>query len=181
MQPFRAPWSPHGRIGPRPFAVSAIMLYLASFLSQALLAAPVMARFDLWPFGVVQTLLLVGWLELHAYRLRDAGRGIGTAVGIAILYALAIVLLLLVVGAMSAPDANPPGGSRAAIASIIQLFVVLYLIGQILGDPKMTGFGLILLGFIAIIALPVLVAIGFSIRTGLRASVPASAPVSVAS
>ena len=43
------------------------------------------------------------WFALHAKRLRDAGRPIGLAIAIAILYALAIVLLMLLVDPMIGP------------------------------------------------------------------------------
>ncbi len=36
------------------------------------------------------------WFALHAKRLHDAGRGSGLAVGVAVLYVLSVVLLLIV-------------------------------------------------------------------------------------
>ncbi|HEY2134319.1 MAG TPA: DUF805 domain-containing protein, partial [Xanthobacteraceae bacterium] len=120
MQPFRFAFSPSGRVGRRGFAIAILCVYLASFLSQVLLGAPVTARAGPWVFLAVQAMLLWVWFCLHARRLRDAGRGIETAVGIALLYALAVVLLLLVAGTVAGPDPNQPGG--VPVAGIIQLF-----------------------------------------------------------
>lgn len=163
----RFAFSPSGRVARRDFAIAVLCVYLASFLSQILLAAPVTARVGPWLFLAMQAMLLWVWFCLHARRLRDAGRGIETAGGIALLYALAMVLLVLV--AVAAPDPDQPGGARGAIAGIIQLFAVLALFGQIFGDPQMSGFGFVLAGLAAIILVPIAVAVGFSIHTGLGA------------
>ena len=68
----------------------------ASFLSQFLLAAPITARASVIPFLLVQVAVAWAWYALHVRRLRDAGRPTGAAIALTILYALAIVLLLLV-------------------------------------------------------------------------------------
>jgi len=163
-----------GRIPPRPFAITILLLYVVAFLSQILLAAPVTARLGFWPFTVLQAALIWLWFALHASRLRDSGRGIGPAIGIACLYALAVILLMLLVGALDTPAMHRPGSGRAAHASVVQLFVVLDMITRILGNPDPAGFGFILLVFMAMILIPILVAIGFSIATSRHASVPAS-------
>ncbi len=137
---------PFGRLAPRAFAAAVIVLYVAGLFSQMLLAAPVTARLGLWPFAAAQAVLLWLWFAVHANRLRDAGRSIGAAAGIACLYGLAVILLIL----------------------------VLAVFGEILHEPDWSGFGLILLAFLVLILIPISVAIGFSIATGLRASVPAS-------
>jgi uncharacterized membrane protein YhaH (DUF805 family) len=158
MQSHRFAFSPNGRVAPRPFAIAILVFYLASFLAQVLLATSVTARLNVWPFLGVQAALLWVWFALHVRRLRDAGRPTGTAAGIATLYGLALVLLVLVVGAMGAPDSHP--------------FVVVAMVGQILADPEPNGFGMVVLGLIALVVLPILIAIGFSVRTALGGRAP---------
>ncbi len=89
-------FSPCGRLRPRPFTLAAIAIYLAGAASQFLTTPDVLIRGALWPFAVVQALLLWVWFVVHAKRLRDAGRPIGLAVGATVLYALSIVLLVLI-------------------------------------------------------------------------------------
>src|ERR1700692_3145315 len=100
MNPLSLPFSPAGRISPRTFSIAVALVYVASFGSQVLLAAPVTMRAGLAPFVLVQLVLLWVWFALHAKRLHDAGRGMGLAVGVGLLYALGIILLLLLVELM---------------------------------------------------------------------------------
>lgn len=164
-----------GRIAPRPFALGAAVVYGASFLSQFLLAAPVMARTSVVPFLVVQIAIAWVWYGLHVRRLRDAGRPAGSAIALTILYALAIVLLLLVMLAIDAPG-EPAGPDATPYARVLQIFLILYLIGMILGDPSLGMFGYVMLGVIALMMLPILIAIVFTIWVGTRPSVPPSSP-----
>lgn len=157
MQP-RFAFSPGGPMAPRAFAIAIVAVYLAGFLSQVLLAEPLTVRFGLWPFVAVQAALLWMWFALHAMRLRDAGRDSATAAGVALLYGLAIVLLVLVIVVMGASDSH--------------LFVVVALVGQILDDPEIEGFDFVLLGLMALVAVPILVAIVFSFQTGLGRRAP---------
>jgi hypothetical protein len=83
---------------PRPFLAAVAVLYLLGLAGQMLTAPVVFARFGLWPFLVMQIVLTGVWYVLHAQRLRDAGRGIAPAQGIAVIHILAIVLLVLVGG-----------------------------------------------------------------------------------
>jgi len=158
--PHRFAVSPSGPMAPRAFAIAIVAVYLAGFLSQVLLAEPLTVRFGLWPFVAVQAALLWMWFALHAMRLRDAGRDSAMAAGVALLYGLAIVLLVLVlvIGVMGASDSH--------------LFVVIALVGQILDDPEIEGFDFVLLGLMALVAVPILVAIVFSFQTGLGRRAP---------
>ena len=137
MQP-RFAFSPSGPMAPRAFAIAIVAVYLAGFLSQVLLAEPLTVRFGLWPFVAVQAALLWMWFAL--------------------LYGLAIVLLVLVIGVMGASDSH--------------LFVVVALVGQILDDPEIEGFDFVLLGLMALVAVPIMVAIVFSFQTGLGRRAP---------
>lgn len=165
-------FSRSGRLEPRPFAIAVVSIYLASFLSQMLLSVPVTVRAGLWPFALVQVVLVWAWLAVHIKRLRDAGKSPGLAVGIACLYVLAVVLLLLVMAMITASDS---GSSDFLMTGqgLIQLFIVLYIIGGALGSSEFGILAYWLMGFIALLLMPVAVAVGFSIWTGTR---PSAAP-----
>ncbi len=166
-------FSAAGRLAPKPFALGAIAVYVASFLSQFLLAAPVTARASVIPFLLVQVVIGWGWYALHAKRLRDAGRPTGAAVALTVLYALAIVLLLLVMVAANAPGQGN-GTEDTPFAGIFQIFLLLFLIGMVLGDPNLGMFGYIILGVLALVLLPMVIAIVFTIWAGTRPSAPAA-------
>ena len=57
-------------------------------------------------------------------------------------------------------------------ASDSHLFVVVALVGRILDDPEIEGFDFVLLGLMALVAVPILVAIVFSFQTGLGRRAP---------
>lgn len=160
-----------GRLEPWPFAVAAVVVYLASFLSQTLLSVPVTSRAGLWPFVLLQAVLVWAWLMLHIKRLRDAGKPSGVAVGIAGLYALALVLLLLVMAMITATDSHSSNFMMTG-QGLIRLFVVLYVIGAVVAGSEFGVLAYWLLGFVALLLTPVVVALGFSIWAGTRPSVP---------
>lgn len=130
------------------------------------------------PFLVVQIIIAWRWYGLHVGRLRDAGRPVGSAMALTILYALAITLLLLVMLAINAPGQPTGPETTTASGNVLQIFLVLYLIGMILGDPNVGIFGYVMLGVIALVLLPILIAIGFTIWIGTRPRVPAPVPPS---
>ena len=78
--------------------------------AQWLTVPDVIARGGLWPFVIVQALLIWVWFALHAKRLRDAGRTIGLAVGVSLLYTLSVVLLLIVAAAFFTASASRSDG-----------------------------------------------------------------------
>ena len=170
-------FSASGRLAPKPFALGAIAVYLASFLSQFLLAAPITALASVVPFIAVQIAIAWAWYGLHARRLRDAGRPTGSAIALTILYALAIVLLLLVMLAINAPG-QQTGPDTTPFANVFQIFLLVFLIGMILGDPNLGMFGYVILGVIALVMLPIVIAIVFTawVVTRPRAPEPAAAP-----
>jgi uncharacterized membrane protein YhaH (DUF805 family) len=169
-------FSASGRIAPKPFALGAVAIYVVSFLSQFLLAAPITSRASVIPFLAVQIAIACAWYSLHVRRLRDAGRPTGSAIALTILYALAIVLLLLIMLAIDAPG-QPPGAEPTPYAHVLQIFLVLFLISTILGDPNMGMFGYVLLGVIALMMLPMAIAIAYTVWVGTRAA--ASPPTSL--
>ncbi len=172
MNPGRLLFSPSGRLAQWPFAIAVTVVYLVSFLSQVLLVAQVTVRFGLWPFALLQVLLIWVWFSLHSKRLRDAGRSRGLAVGIASLYALAIVLLLLIMVMITASETSSTAARGGQ--SLLQLFIVLYFLAMLIGSADFGGLTFWMMGFFALIMAPVLIAMVFSIWTATRPGVPAA-------
>lgn len=155
-------------LAPSSFVVAAVSVYLASFASQMLLAPPVTTRFNVVPFALVQAVLIVIWIKLHLWRLRDAGRPGSLAYGIAVIYAIEMVLLVGVIGLMvvdnpgTADSAGPDSG-------ILNLFVVLYFLTLLSGDPSGGLVRVWIAGFLILLLLPVVIALVF---TGWAATRP---------
>ena len=164
-------FSRSGRLAPAPFAAAIVLVYLISFLSQMLLSAQVTVPVGLWPFALLQAALVWIWLVLHIKRLRDAGRPAGMAIGIAGLYVLALMLLLLVIVMITANEFS--GDAAKAGQGLLQFFMALWFIGMLVGHADLGMFGVWLMGFLALMLTPLLIALGFSIWTGTRPSVSA--------
>jgi uncharacterized membrane protein YhaH (DUF805 family) len=150
-----------GRIAKRPFAVAIIAVYAASLLSQLLIAAPITAKVSVWPFAIVQLALAWAWLALHVKRLRDAGKSHGFAIGIACLYVLAVILLILVVLMITAGDSS--GEAAKTGQGLIRVFLVLYLFASLFNSVEFGVLAFWLFGFVMLLLLPVLIAVGYSI------------------
>jgi hypothetical protein len=132
MHALRFLFSPSGRLRPQPFVIAAAGVYAAGVASHALTTADVIARVGLWAFVGVQALLVWIWFAVHAKRLRDAGRGAGLAAGVALLYILSIVLLVIVAAAFfntAAADAADPN-TASALGLILLVAVVAVLAGS---------------------------------------------------
>jgi len=164
--------SPQGRIARKPFALSVLALYVMGIAAQALLLGEVIARLGLWPFVAVQVALIWAWLVLHIRRLRDAGEGPAAAIGIAMIYILSLGLLLMLVMFFTNPEAgsgpvgeNPASDAASATLLVLFLFAILF-------TPDFGVFTTILKGLILIAFIPLAISLMFSIRTGMRASVP---------
>jgi uncharacterized membrane protein YhaH (DUF805 family) len=158
--------SRNGRLARGPFTLAVVAVYLASFASQVLLSAPVTAQVSVVPFVLVQVALIWLWIVLHTRRLRDAGRPTGIVIGIAMVYVLELVLLVLLVWLILA-SAGPSGGAGSD-ASIFHLFVILYFLGLMTGDPSLGALQVWMLGFAAVLLLPVAIAVVFSLWTATR-------------
>lgn len=157
-----------GRIAKRPFAVAVVSVYVASLLSHLLIAAPITARASVWPFAIVQVALGWAWLVLHVKRLRDAGKSYGFAIGIACLYVLAVILLILVVLMITAGDSS--NESVKTGQGLIRIFLVLYLFSALFNSAEFGVLALWLFGFVILLMLPALIAVGYSIWAGTLAS-----------
>ena len=168
-----SPLSPDRGLAPLPFAVAATVIYLLSFGSQVLLSPPVTVRVNVVAFALAQTALIWAWLVIHTRRLRDAGRPAGLAVGIALVYAIEVVLLVIVVWLML-ESGQSRGGGVGSDAPILQLFVILYLLTLLSGDPGLGVMQWWIFGFVALMLLPVVIAFGFSVWTASRPRAPAT-------
>jgi uncharacterized membrane protein YhaH (DUF805 family) len=156
-----------GRVGPRTFGYAIVTVYVLSFLSQVLISPPLAGRFGILPFVALQAIMIWAWLALHVKRLRDAGYPPGPAIGIAILYALAIVQLVLLVDPMIGYDANAAGADVSRFA-FGDLWTFVLLISAFVGQGDFGFFDLFVLVVLLLILTPVIVAIGFSIWSGTR-------------
>lgn len=164
-------FSANGRIDRRTFGWCVLAVYVLGFFSQALLSANVLARAGVVPFVLVQAALIWAWLALHIKRLRDANKGPAGAIGVAIVYALAVLLIVLVVSlfsGLSTPSADrPPGTPPSASDTLLAMFFVLLLISM-LTSADFGMFALIVKILVLIAFLPPLISFLFSLRTGLR-------------
>ena len=156
--------SPAGRLAPRPFALAVLLLYALSFASQMLLALPPPAGF--WTFVAVQLVLAWSWYALHTKRLRDAGQKTGVAAGIAVIYALAVLLLLLVTAFMQAGPMAGMGGGPADL--LMFWFALTFALGLFAEAADLGALGIILIVLALVVLLPFTLAIGFSIWAAIR-------------
>ena len=163
-------FSPSGRIAPKPFARGILAVYGAAALSLLLMSAPVMLRVGFAPFAILQALACWAWFCLNAKRLRDAGRDGGAALAVAGLYALAIVLLLLVL-TLAAPLRD---GAQAPAAGAAVAWTDLFALAGGDSDPGL--FAYVGAGLLALIVLPVLTAVAFSIWAATRPGAVAITP-----
>ena len=125
------------------------------------------ARFSVALFVLAQAALIGLWLLLHIRRLRDAGRGSGLAFGIAVVYALEVVLFTILIWLiLSSAGTTNDGAGREA--TILHLFVVLYFLSLMTGDPSLGGLQVWMTGFLVLMALPVVIAVVFSLWTATR-------------
>ena len=163
-------FSPSGRIAPKSFARGILTVYAVAALSLLLMSAPVLLRVGFAPFALVQALACWAWFCLHAKRLRDAGRDPGAALAVAGLYALAIVLLLLVL-TLAAPLR---GGAQAPGAGAAGAWTDLFALAGGDSDPGL--FAYVGAGLLALIVLPVLAAVVFSIWAATRRGAAVNPP-----
>jgi hypothetical protein len=161
-----------GRLAPKPFALGVLGVWIAGLASQVLLTGDVVLRAGLWPFIAIQAVLIAIWLVLHIRRLRDAGQGPTAAIGIALIYLLAVGLLLMLVAFFTHPDGLAPRGlDSPASGAIVGTLLVVFLF-NIMFTPDFGVFSTILKGLILIAFMPAAISLIFSVRTGMRKRVP---------
>jgi uncharacterized membrane protein YhaH (DUF805 family) len=161
-------FSPSGRLRPQAFVVAIAAVYAAGAASHGLTMADVIARVGLWAFVAAQVLLVWIWFTLHAKRLHDAGRGAGLAAGVALLYVLSIVLLVIVAAAFfntAAADGTDPN-TASALGLILLVAVVAALAGSAHYDIAW-----LLVAVLTLAAfVPVIVALLFTLWAAMRPS-----------
>ena len=134
-------FSARGRLAPRAFAAGAAAVYGTAFLSQLLISAPVMLHAGLAPFALVQA--------------------------IAVLYALAVILFLLLVALIIPPgDAAQP----ASAGNVLALYL---LMTTLMADPGL--FAYVAVGIFALVVAPVPMAIALSIWAATRPAATSAA------
>src|SRR5262249_16915648 len=99
----------------------------------------------------------------------------GLAIGIAIVYALEIVLLVLLVWLMLEAS-SPQAGGASAEAGILQFFIILYLLALLTGDPSLGALWIWIAGFVMLMLLPVAIAVMFSLWAATRPREPVAPP-----
>jgi uncharacterized membrane protein YhaH (DUF805 family) len=166
MQALRLVFSPSGRLGPQAFAFGAIAVYAAGALSQWLTVPDVLARMGLWPFAAIQALLIWIWFVLHARRLHDAGRPAGLAAGAALLYALAVVLLLIVGASFFA--ASPDARTNASATGALELILLMSIITTLSGSSNFDIGWLVVTILVALAFIPVIVALAVTLWAATR-------------
>jgi uncharacterized membrane protein YhaH (DUF805 family) len=169
MQLLRLLLSPNGRLRPQPFIFGAVAVYLLGASSHLLTAPDIIVRAGLWPFVIVQAVLIWVWFVLHAQRLHDAGRSSGLAVGVALLYVLSIALLLIVAeGFFNTSDglmANPNA------AGALGLILLLYIVSTLLGSAQY-DLAWVVVAILTLMAfLPIIAALSLTLWAATRPSV----------
>ncbi len=168
MHALRFLLSPSGRLRPQPFIVAIAAVYAAGVASHGLTTADVIARVGLWGFVAVQALLVWIWFALHAKRLRDAGRRAGLAAGVALLYVLSIVLLVIVAAAFfntAAADA-----ADANTASALGLILLVAVVAALTGSAHYDIAWLLVAALTLVAFVPVIVALLFTLWGATRPS-----------
>ncbi len=172
METLRLIFSPSGRLAQRPFVVAAIIVYLAGIASHLLTGSSVVSHAGLWPFLLVQVLLIWIWFAVHAKRLHDAGRTAGLAAGVAVLYALSIALLVIVVVSFYHPLAGQLPFEDANSAAAVGLILLLSVIAILLGAPHYDLAWLMVAVLLLIALVPVVLAFAVTVWAAMRPSAP---------
>jgi uncharacterized membrane protein YhaH (DUF805 family) len=168
MRTLRFLFSPSGRLNRQAFVLAAVGVYAAGLASQWLTAPEITARGGIWPFAVVQVVLIWIWFSLHARRLHDADRPAGVAGAAAIVYLLAVLLLMLLLGTLfgdvstQAHDPNATG----ALTLILFIWIVAILSGA-------SGADFYWLGVLVLVAaaLPIIFALAVTLWAATRPGV----------
>jgi len=172
MNPLALFLSPSGRLAQRPFIVAALVVYAVSFASQALVSAPVIMHGGEWPFALAQGVVLWSWYAVHAKRLRDAKSTAGVAGGIAIVFALSVVLFCLVLAFILDLGDSTRTSEEGSGFIVIPWFLLVLLVRIWAGGPELGMLSWTLAGFIIAILIPLGLALGCSLWAATRPSVP---------
>lgn len=168
MRALRFLFSPSGRLGPQAFAFGVVAVYAAGVVSQWLTAPSIMIHSGVWPFAVIQILLIWIWFSLHAKRLHDADCSVGPPAAASILYFLALILLLFLLETFFGDNlmrSNDPN-TTSALTLILFIWIV-----AILSDaPSSNFYWLGVLVFVGAV-LPIVLAMAVTLWAATRRSI----------
>jgi uncharacterized membrane protein YhaH (DUF805 family) len=168
MRALRFLFSPSGRVPPQAFALAVVIVYAAGAASHWLTTPGVIARAGLWPFVAVQLLVIWIWYALHAKRLRDAGRQVGLAVGVGLLYTLSVVLLIIIAASFFNASIDQDSNATSALGLLLLVSIVASLLGSLNYD-----FSWLIVTILVVMAVvPVIVAAIFTCWAVLQPSRP---------
>jgi hypothetical protein len=161
MRTFSFLFSPVGRLRPPAFILGATVVYLAGAASYLLTTPGLTARGGLWLFAAAQAVLIWSWFILHARRLHDAGRGVGPAAGVSVLYALSIALLIIMAASFYDAFADQPSDANAA--SALGLILIASIVAILLGSPHLDLAWLITAILLALALVPMILAVAVTL------------------
>jgi uncharacterized membrane protein YhaH (DUF805 family) len=168
MQILRLLFSPHARLAPQSFVAIAIAIYAAGGASQLLTTPAAIARAGLWPFALAQALLIWVWFAVHAKRLSDAGRSVGLAAGVAVLYTLSALLLVIVAAAFYGPVAGTVPDANAA--SALGLILLVSILAILLGSPHYDLSSLLVVLLVLLAVVPIVLAVCLTVWAAMLPS-----------
>ncbi len=100
--------------------------------------------------------------------MRDAGRPVGAATGIGLLYALSVVLLIILAAMFFIPAAGTPSDANASAA--LGLIVILFIVASVQGSA-VPDLSFLLVAVLTLIAfVPTVIAAAFTVWTATRPS-----------
>ena len=167
MWTLRLLFSPSGRLNRQACVLAAIGVYAAGIASQWLTTPGIMARGGVWPFAIVQVVLIWIWFSFHVKRLHDADRSAGIAAAAAIVYFLAVMLLVLFLGALFGDVSTQTHDANAASAVTLILFI--WIVAILSGAP---GADLYWIGVLVLVAaaLPIIFTVVVTLWAATRPS-----------
>jgi uncharacterized membrane protein YhaH (DUF805 family) len=172
MRTLRLLFSPAGRLPPPTFIAIAVLIYVVAVASHALTLPDVIKSAGLWPFLAAQIVLVWIWYALHAKRLRDAGKPVGLAVAVSVLYMLSVALLVIIAGAFYGALAGQ--GTDPNTASALGLILFVSVVAMLSGMPHDSLAWLIVAILLLIAYLPILLAVVTSVWAATRPSADGS-------
>lgn len=116
----------------------------------------------------MQALTVWCWFCLHAKRLRDSGSETTAALGIAILYALAALLLML--SGILIVEVTPRDATAASGADLGDWAIMFLFVRMLAGESGAGLFGYVLLGVLLLSFLVFVIAVVFSVIAFTRPS-----------
>jgi uncharacterized membrane protein YhaH (DUF805 family) len=159
--------SASGRLSPQSFLVAIVVVYVVAVASQALTLRDVTKAAGLWPFVIAQLALIWIWYVLHAQRLRDAGKSVGLAVAVSLLYVLSVALLVIVAGAfygaLAGETAIDPNATGA-----LNLILFVSVVAMLSGMPHDSLAWLIVAALLLIAYAPIVLALVTTVWAATR-------------